>query len=227
MNGNSNEHGAVQRTAPERRSTALLPIMGAIFIAFLIIGMAMPVLALHVHQGLALSTFIVGLVTGTQFGAAILSRVWAGRYADESGAKRAVIAGLIIAAGGGLLYLTSLHFLAVPGLSAAVLLLGRALLGVGESFIITGGQTWGLAILGLENTSKVLAWIGSAMFGAFAVGAPIGTAIYGTFGFVAVAFATTFLPVLTLLFVAPLDRVPSIARVQTGVMKVMAVVWVP
>jgi MFS family permease len=101
MNKNCNEHGAVQRIAQERRSTALLPIMGAVFIAFLVIGMGMPVLPLHVHQGLALSTFIVGLVAGTQFGAAILSRVWAGRYADESGAKRAVIAGLVIAAGGG------------------------------------------------------------------------------------------------------------------------------
>src|SRR3982750_4782396 len=152
MNANCNEHGAVQRSAQQRRSTALLPIMGAVFIAFLIIGMAMPVLPLHVHQGLALSTFIVGLVAGTQFGAAILSRVWAGRYADESGAKRAVIAGLIIAAMSGLAYLASLRFVANPTLSATILLLGRALLGVGESFIITGGQSWGLAILGLRNT---------------------------------------------------------------------------
>src|SRR3954466_11151557 len=130
MNTNCKERGAVQHSAQQRRGTALLPIMGAVFLAFLVIGMAMPVLPLHVHQGLALSTLIVGMVTGTQFGAAILSRVWAGRYADAGGAKRAVIVGLIIAAGGGLLYLASLHFLAVPGLSAAILLLGRALLGI-------------------------------------------------------------------------------------------------
>jgi len=201
--------------------------MGAVFIGFLIIGMAMPVLPLHVHQGLALSTFIVGLVAGTQFGAAILSRVWAGRYADESGAKRAVIAGLMIAAGGGLLYLASLHFLAVPGLSAVILLFGRALLGVGESFIITGGQTWGLAILGVGNTSKVLAWIGSAMFGAFAVGAPIGTVIYGRYGFAGIALATMLLPLATLLLVTPLRAVPTTARMRTGLLKVMSSVWLP
>jgi MFS family permease len=227
MNANCNEHGAVQRSAQQRRSTALLPIMGAVFIAFLVIGMAMAVLPLHVHQGLALSTFIVGLVAGTQFGAAILSRVWAGRYADESGAKRAVIAGLIIAACGGLLYLASLHFLAVPGLSAAVLLFGRALLGVGESFIITGGQTWGLAILGLENTSKVLAWIGSAMFGAFALGAPIGTVIYGRYGLAGIALATLLLPLATLLLLIPLRAVPTAARMRTGLLKVMSSVWLP
>src|SRR4051794_17828633 len=101
MYGKGNAHGAVQRrTEDGRGSIALFLIMVAVFVAFLIIGMVMPVLPLHVHHGLALSTFIVGLVTGTQFGAAILSRVWAGRYADESGAKRAVIASLIIAAAG-------------------------------------------------------------------------------------------------------------------------------
>jgi hypothetical protein len=54
-----------QRTA-QHSVTALLPILGVVFIAFLIIGLAMPVLPLHVHQGLGLSTFIVGLVVGSQ-----------------------------------------------------------------------------------------------------------------------------------------------------------------
>jgi hypothetical protein len=52
------------------------------------------VLPLHVHQGLGLGTFLVGLVAGS-LAAAIVSRVWAGRYADAQGAKHAVIAGLI------------------------------------------------------------------------------------------------------------------------------------
>jgi MFS family permease len=59
-----------------------------------------------------------------------------------------------------------------------ILLLGRALLGVGESFIIAGGQSWALAILTVRNTSKALAWVGSAMFAAFAAGALIGSALY-------------------------------------------------
>ncbi len=42
----------------------LLPIMGLVFIAFLVIGLAMPVLPLHVHQGLGFGTFVVGLVAG-------------------------------------------------------------------------------------------------------------------------------------------------------------------
>ena len=74
------------RTLEFREATAaLLPIMGAVFVAFLVIGMALPVLPLHVHQRLGFGTFLVGVVAGSQFAAAILSRVWAGRHADTRG----------------------------------------------------------------------------------------------------------------------------------------------
>src|SRR2546429_253443 len=88
---------AMPRTA-QASVPALLPIMGSVFISFLIIGVAMPVLPLHVHQGLGLGTFIVGLVAGSQFAASLVSRVWAGRHADGRGAKHAVATGLALAA---------------------------------------------------------------------------------------------------------------------------------
>src|SRR5437879_4121433 len=75
--------------------SALLPIMTIVFISFLIIGMALPVLPLHVHRDLGLSTFVVGLVTGSQFVAALLSRVWSGHCADRRGPKQAVVIGLL------------------------------------------------------------------------------------------------------------------------------------
>jgi MFS family permease len=206
---------------------ALLPIMAAVFIAFLVIGIALPVLPLHVHQGLGLGTFLVGLVAGSQFAAAILSRVWAGWHADARGPKHAVITGLTIAAGAGLLYLLSLGLIARPSISAAILLLGRALLGVGESFIITGAQSWALATLTVRNTSKALAWVGSAMFAAFAAGAPVGSALYARYGFAAIALATTLLPLATLMWVVPLRSAPCTACVRTGLLKVMAAVWAP
>lgn len=217
----------MKHPANNQSTATLMPIMAAVFVAFLVIGMALPVLPLHVHRGLGFGTFLVGLVAGSQFAAAIASRVWAGRNADASGPKHAVIAGLLIAAGAGVLYLVSLRFAATPAVSVTLLLSGRALLGVGESFIIVGAQSWGLALLGQQNTSKALAWIGSAMFGAFAAGAPLGTALYGRYGFVAIALATVLLPLATLICVAPLRRVPSSARVQASLLKVMAAVWVP
>jgi MFS family permease len=221
------EHHKSASDASPAGSAALLPIMGAVFVAFLVIGMGMPVLPLHVHQGLGLGTFLVGLLAGSQFAAAILSRVWAGRQADTRGPKIAVIAGLAIAAASGGLYLLSLPAVNRPAVSVTILLLGRLLLGVGESFIITGGQSWALAILTARNTSKAIAWVGSAMFAAFAVGAPIGSALYARFGFAGVAVATALLPLLTLLCVAPLRGVAAIPREQAGFLKVMASVWVP
>src|SRR5258707_14129719 len=93
-----------QRTA-EGPVADLLPIMGMVFVAYLVIGLAMPVLPLHVHQGLGLSTFVVGLVAGSQFAASLLSRMGAGHHADRKGPKHAVITGLLISILSGLLYL--------------------------------------------------------------------------------------------------------------------------
>ena len=60
-----------QRTAQHSVAT-LLPVMGVVFIAFLVIGLAMPVLPLHVHQGLGLGTFVIGLVASSQFAASLV-----------------------------------------------------------------------------------------------------------------------------------------------------------
>src|SRR6266478_2484380 len=216
----------IQRTA-QGPVADLLPIMGVVFIAFLIIGLAMPVLPLHVHQGLGLSTFVVGLVAGSQFAASLVSRVWAGRHADTRGAKRAVIVGLFASAAAGLLYLLSLRFVRNPAISVAILLLGRALLGAGESFIITGAQTWGLALAGTRNTGKVLAWMGTAMFAAFALGAPIGSTLYGAYGFTAIALTTTLVPLAALLLAAPVRRIAPTGRAHAPITTVLAAVWVP
>jgi MFS family permease len=205
----------------------LLPIMGVVFVAFLIIGLAMPVLPLHVHRDLGLSTFVVGMVAGSQFSASLLSRVWAGRHADIRGAKHAVVAGLVASAAAGLLYLLSLRFIHSQWFSVVILLLGRAVLGAGESFIITGAQTWGLALAGERNTGKVLAWMGTAMYAAFALGAPVGTALYGAYGFPAIALATALVPLATLLLVTPVRRVAPTGRAHAPFTTVIGAVWVP
>jgi MFS family permease len=213
--------------ATTRSLAPLLPIMGAVFASFLVIGLALPVLPLHVHQGLGLGTFIVGLVAGSQFAAALISRVWAGRHADLRGAKHAVAAGLALAVAAGLLYLLSLPFIGQPGFSVAILLAGRAVLGAGESFIITGAQAWGLILAGPQNTGKVIAWMGTAMYAAFALGAPIGTTLYGSFGFISIALATTLLPLAALMVVANLEGVTATARSRPSFMKVVKAVWLP
>ena len=206
---------------------ALLPVMGAVLIAFLVIGVALPVLPLHVHQGLGLSTFVVGLVTGSQFVASLISRVWAGQFSDSRGAKRAVVTGLLTAVASGLLYLASLAFVGAPSLSVSILILGRALLGGAESFVITGAVTWGLAVAGPRSAGRVIAWMGMAMFAALAFGAPIGTTLYASAGFAAVAGATALVPLITIFIIAPLKPVPPQRGMQAGLLKVARAVWMP
>jgi MFS family permease len=207
--------------------TTLLPIMAVVSVAFLVIGFALPVLPLHVHQDLGLSTFVVGLVTGSQFAASLITRIWSGHYADSQGAKRAVVLGLLTAVAGGLLYLVSLRFIGAPWVSASILLGGRALLGGAESLVITGAVSWGLGLAGPANTGRVIAWVGMAMFASLAFGAPVGTMLYALGGFTAVAVATMLVPLITVVLVAPLSAVPPQRGMRAGLMKVLGSVWLP
>src|SRR6516164_2714914 len=166
-------------------------------------------------------------LAGAQFGASLLSRFWAGGYADSRGAKHAVVSGLLVAGAAGLLYLLSLRFVGEPEISVTILLLGRAVLGGAESFIVVGAFTWGLALVGPHNIGKIMAWVGTAMYAAFAVGAPVGTTLYAGYGFAAIALATTLIPLVTLLLVARRRPVASAPHVRPAFTRVVGAVWVP
>ncbi|WP_347116171.1 MFS transporter [Leclercia sp. S52] len=207
---------------------ALMPVMAAVLVGFIIIGVALPVLPLHVKNDLGFGTFIVGLVAGAQFAASLISRVWSGSYSDRRGAKKGVVAGLIAAAVSGLLYQVSLWFVGMPVLSVSVLLAGRAILGGAESFIITGAVAWGLALVDKEHAGKVIAWVGTAMFAAMALGGPVGTLLFDAFGFEAIALLTFLLPLLVLAYLARMPAVPPHPHAaQASFNSVMHAVWLP
>jgi len=156
---------------PVNAFARLLPLTLAVFVSFLCLGMPMPVLPLHLSQTLGLGTLGVGTVMGCQFAAALLSRAWAGSLADTRGARRAVVLGMLLAAASGVAYLMSRAF---EGGQAAVWVLaaGRVMLGCAESLIITGALSWGMGMIGPQHAGKVMAWVGIAMYGAYAAGAP-------------------------------------------------------
>lgn len=221
---------AITKTDGSNRTSltiSILPIMAAVFIAFLVIGLALPVLPLYVHDDLGLGGFVVGFVAGGQFAASLVSRVWAGCFADTRGGKLAVTLGLIGAAVAGLLYLLSIPFQDSAILSAAILLAGRAILGGAESFIITGAVGWGLMIGGPENTGKVIAWIGTAMYAAFAVGAPLGGTLFEAYGFMSIALMTALVPLVTLFAVLPQKGILPPAREAAPMMSVLGAIWMP
>jgi MFS family permease len=208
-------------------SSSLYAITAAVFIVYLVIGLAMPVLPLHVHQGLGFGTFVVGLVAGCQFGAALLTRIWAGRQADARGGKRVLLAGLVAAVASGLLYLLSFRFIADPLLSVSILLAGRALLGAAESFIIMGTFAWGLPLAGPANIGRMMSWVGVAMYVAYALGAPVGARLYASHGFGWIGAATVLIPLVAIALVAPVPAVPPAGGRAASLRHVLARIWLP
>ena len=206
---------------------AIAPIAGIVFSAFFVIGMALPVLPLHVHQRLGMSPFVVGLVAGSQFAAALLSRLWAGRITDTHGAKRAVLMGLIAAVAGAVFYLISLLLVETPGISVGVLLIGRALVGGAESLIITGSMLWGLRRLSPDRSAQAIAWVGMSMFAAMALGAPVGSFVFAQFEFFGIALATTVVLLVTLALIAPMRALPPVASVKAPLSTVVRAVLLP
>ncbi|MGE0748810.1 MAG: MFS transporter, partial [Rhodospirillales bacterium] len=101
------------------------------------------------------------------------------------------------------------------------------LLGGAQSFIVAGALTWGLLLVGPQNTGKVMAWVGMSLSAAFAVGAPAGTTLYDNHGFTAIALATMLVPVATLPLVASLRRVAPPPRARASFGRVAGAVWVP
>jgi MFS family permease len=226
-NQTANSTASATSAAEHNVFLTMLPITLAVFVGFLTIGLPLPVLPLHLHYTLGLSNVLVGVGVGGQFAASLLSRAPAGAFADTRGSKRGMIFGLLIAALSGLAYLASLAFVVTPAVSFAVLLLGRALLGCGESLIITGALSWGMHLVGPRHAGKVMAWVGIAMYAAYAAGAPVGTLIYGPTGFFGISIATIVVPLVALLVIAPARPIAVSGAHRVPFYTVFSKVWVP
>lgn len=224
----ANSPASATSAAEHNVFVTMLPITLAVFVGFLTIGLPLPVLPLHLHYTLGLSNVLVGVAVGGQFAASLVSRAPAGAFADTRGSKRGMMLGLSIAAVSGLAYLASLAFVATPLVSFGVLLLGRALLGCGESLIITGALSWGMHLVGPRNAGKVMAWVGIAMYAAYGAGAPVGTLIYGPSGFFGISIATIVVPLVALLVIAPTRPIKVHAAThRVPFYTVLGKVWVP
>jgi MFS family permease len=174
-------------------------IIAALFCGYLAVGLPLPVIPMFVHDHLGFSNLIVGLVIGIQFLATVLTRGYAGRLTDHHGGKRSALQGAAVCALGGLLYLIAAMPGLSPAISLAVIVAGRLAAGLGESQFVTGCVSWSIASVGPQRAGMSMSWTGIAMFAALAIGAPIGMALYQTYGLEAAMVACIVAPLIAMI----------------------------
>lgn len=205
---------------------ALTPVCAMVFAEFLAMGLPLAVLPGHVHDTLGFDAFVVGLVIGAQSWVTLATRHAAGTRSDQRGPDRAARVGLVVSSFAAILYALSAA-IDDSGASLVVLLAGRALLGLGESLVITGALAWGVALAGRERSGRVMAWVGIAMYGALAAGAPLGAALASDVGFLGMATVAALAPLLGLFAAGRARPVAPIGGARLPLRRVAGLIALP
>ncbi len=204
---------------------ALLPFALIVFLGYAAVGIPLATLPLQVHGGLGYGTTVVGLVMGLAPAVTLLTRQLAGRLADRRGPKLGVLAGLLTTAASGIAYLATTAL--PPGLGLAALLAGRMLLGLGDSLFTTAIASWAVSRVGPHHAGRAMSWIGIAMYGALAVGAPLGAVLGSLGGFGAVSVVVAATPLLGIPVALALTGLPAVAARRAALSGVLGAMWPP
>ncbi|HEX7059406.1 MAG TPA: MFS transporter [Solirubrobacterales bacterium] len=152
--------------------TAFAGIFAVTFCGLLAVGAVLPVLPRYVHGPLDGGNVAVGVVIGSYAATGLLLRPLAGRFADHRGRKPTVVAGSILVALAGFMYLLPLG---VAGLIAS-----RLVLGAGEGTVFTAGSAWIVDIAPPDRRGRVIGLYGLAVWAGLSVGPLIGELILHT-----------------------------------------------
>lgn len=197
-----------------------------LFLSYLAVGMALPVVPVFVTRQLGLDNVWAGLAVGLAFLSTILTRGPAGILVDRRGGKAGVRRGLVYY-GAGLVASAAAGLIPnAPWTAFAVLLAGRLVIGLGESLVAVGIITWGIGVVGPARSGRVLAFVGAAIYGALAVGGPVGLVLVDRIGFAGTMAAGLVLPALGLLAIAVLPGIaPQSAAPRPSFWRVIGRIW--
>jgi MFS family permease len=187
---------------------------------YLTMGIALGTIPGFVQHALGYGPLLVGVAIGIKSLGTLLTRAFAGHFVDHHGAKPALMLGLCTTGISGILSLVA-GSCATPIVAFAVLIGARIVLGFGESFSMTGALSWGVGALGVQRSGAMMVWVGSALYGAFGIGAAIGAAVSAQFGFSAAAGLGAAVVVIGLLLAATLNETPIPTGTRTPFARVI------
>jgi predicted MFS family arabinose efflux permease len=136
-----------------------------------------------------------------------------------------MLQGAVVCALGGLLYLLAALPGLSPGLSLAIIVVGRLVAGFGESQLVTGGVSWSIASVGPPRAGMSMSWTGIAMFAALAIGAPIGMALYQSYGLEAAMLACIVAPLVAAVIAFREQSYTSPAGQRLPFYRVIGQIW--
>lgn len=209
---------------PAQRRVLLLTVI--LFVAYLCVAIPLPVVPVYVARELGLGNVWAGLAVGAAFFSTIVTRGHAGLQADRRGPRRVILCGFAYYTAGTLVSAAAGWLTQLPWTAYTTLVVGRLLLGLGESLVGVGLIVWGVGIMGPAHSGKVLALIGAFMYGALAVGGPLGLALLDWFGFAGAMTVGALLPCLGWLAIWRMtDTAPVPATQRPSFWKIISKIW--
>ncbi|NHO32445.1 arabinose transporter [Acetobacter fallax] len=214
-------------TTTEHGTSVLVRLSIALFFSYMAVALTLPVIPIFVTSWAGFGNMLAGLAVGIAFLSTILTRNHAGIISDRRGGRVCMKRGLWIYIVANLLCaLTALTSLSPP-LAFGILIIGRLLLGLGESLTIVGMLGWGIGLMGQPRAGKVLALTGMAMYGAFAAGAPVGLALFHTTGFAGVMLVAAVMPAVGLALVQSVPAAPIHNGQRLSFWRIIGSIWKP
>lgn len=209
----------------QKDTRCLLWNTAALLFSYMAVAMPLPVISVFVTRHLGLSNGLSGLAVGIAFLTTILSRGFSGRFADRNGGKACMMRGLLLYAAASAICLVA-GATGDPAWAFALLIVGRLVLGLGESMAIVGMLSWNIALLGPQRSGTVFSLVGASLYGAFALGGPLGLLCFGQFGFTGLMLLCSPLPLLGWLMVCRMPAVvPASARPGVSFLRVLGSIW--
>ncbi|WDD93709.1 MFS transporter [Burkholderia sp. FERM BP-3421] len=205
---------ATNCAAPARRAepiSAVPPyrsLWAACFLGYASIGMTIQVMPSFTHDRLDANAVVAGLAVTIGSLATMLSRPFAGRFADVRGSRPIVIAGALLGVLGGLLHLVAA--------TLPVLILARLVLGAGEGALFTGCIGWVLAHAEPSRRGKIAGHFGLSMWAGLACGPMLGAAVLVIGGYREVWMVASVLPAVGAALIARTPRLPGPAAAPSA-----------